>query len=340
MDKGGYEEQIIYEKLRDRLRSSETKHRIYDTEFISIERQITDARNNIGFNVYTPIQTHRRIVGKLLINWKRFVRRSVAWILNPLFYEQTVKNSRFTQILYEITDLQKKIDNDNSTFRQMLSRRIDELNQTFKKDLLETQNSVDLLKEDLNYLNRSIEGLRNNESAQKYKRTYAKTGEDVILLHIFRSLKRDSKLTYIDLGSECPALDNNTYLFYKHGSTGLLVQADAGKTDAFLNERPNDIVVCKGPAEAGHELLDELIGKYFNEKAPDLISIATVYLGLDVLKSVREYRPAVFIIEMPKRSNQNDAENIIAYLQSIGYEEYCHTGLHSIFVHQSVQVNG
>ncbi len=73
--------------------------------------------------------------------------------------------------------------------------------------------------------------------------TYAQAGEDRVLCYLFAALGMDlSKLRYADIGAACPGAHNNTYLFYMHGASGLLVEADPGYLSAYRSERPRDAV--------------------------------------------------------------------------------------------------
>ena len=53
--------------------------------------------------------------------------------------------------------------------------------------------------------------------------SYSQQGEDLIILDIFRHL-RLKRPSYLDIGAWEPVKSNNTYLFYRLGSRGVLVE--------------------------------------------------------------------------------------------------------------------
>jgi len=57
-------------------------------------------------------------------------------------------------------------------------------------------------------------------------RTYAQTGEDLILSLLLKEICGIRHPTYLDIGAHDPVLFSNTYLFYKSGSHGVCVEPD------------------------------------------------------------------------------------------------------------------
>jgi hypothetical protein len=70
--------------------------------------------------------------------------------------------------------------------------------------------------------------------------SYSQTGEDILIKHYFD----DEDFTYIDIGAGEPIIGSNTYLFYRSGRHGILV--DPLRSNHLLTKilRPRDKAVC------------------------------------------------------------------------------------------------
>lgn len=77
-------------------------------------------------------------------------------------------------------------------------------------------------------------------------KSYAQAGEDRIVSFIFAYLQNREALTYLDIGAYHPTQINNTYLFYEHGSTGVLVEPNVDICKLLREVRPNDTVLEAG----------------------------------------------------------------------------------------------
>ena len=71
------------------------------------------------------------------------------------------------------------------------------------------------------------------------KNSYSQAGEDRILTYLFNSLGIKNP-SYLDIGANYPISDNNTYIFYETGSTGVCVEADPSLFDELSKIRKND----------------------------------------------------------------------------------------------------
>jgi FkbM family methyltransferase len=76
--------------------------------------------------------------------------------------------------------------------------------------------------------------------------TYSQCGEDIILSHIFRNIFKLSSITYLDIGCNDPRKANNTFLFYKQGSKGVLVEPNPQLINTIRSTRPNDTCLNVG----------------------------------------------------------------------------------------------
>lgn len=64
---------------------------------------------------------------------------------------------------------------------------------------------------------------------------------------LFESIGRDiSKIRYIDIGANTWLLYNNSYLFYRAGANGVLVEANPDFVDSIKQNRPRDIAIMCG----------------------------------------------------------------------------------------------
>jgi FkbM family methyltransferase len=70
-----------------------------------------------------------------------------------------------------------------------------------------------------------------------YKKSYSQGSMDLILNHIFKD-KKDG--FYIDVGCQHPIKNNNTYLLFKKGWTGVNIDLDNVNIDLFNFFRPKD----------------------------------------------------------------------------------------------------
>ncbi len=81
-------------------------------------------------------------------------------------------------------------------------------------------------------------------------RYYTPTGEDVILRHLFDSVGI-ARPDYLDIGANDPVNGNNTYIFYRDGSSGVCVEAhpDLARRIAAIRSRDICLNVAVGAGE-------------------------------------------------------------------------------------------
>ena len=73
----------------------------------------------------------------------------------------------------------------------------------------------------------------------KYKKiSYSLNAVDLIIDYIF---KNKNNGFYLDVGSQHPISNNNTYLLFKRGWSGINIDLDKKNIDLFNTARPNDI---------------------------------------------------------------------------------------------------
>jgi FkbM family methyltransferase len=75
--------------------------------------------------------------------------------------------------------------------------------------------------------------------------SYAQQGEDLIVEKMFEFLGI-ARPTYLDIGAFEPIRLSNTYLFYRKGCRGVLVEPNPFRRNALVAERPGDVVLSVG----------------------------------------------------------------------------------------------
>lgn len=83
--------------------------------------------------------------------------------------------------------------------------------------------------------------------------SYAQAGEDMILALVFESLGITQPV-YLDIGANHPRRFSNSYLFYRWGGHGVLVEPDTGLQQTLRRARPRDLVLGVGIAPQRGEL--------------------------------------------------------------------------------------
>ena len=200
--------------------------------------------------------------------------------------------------------------------------------------------------------------------------SYAQYGEDFLMDQIFERLVKIDHPSYIDIGAHHPIVNNNTYLFYTHGSHGVLVEPNPDYTDLLKKTRPKDVVLDVGIGAAADDQevdyyvmwtgngelntfsadvakerhvrkvikrklvnVNKILGQYFPNGGPDLFSTDTEGYDLTILKSLDfgRFRPRVICVETMNDYGQLEHE-IIDLLQGLGYEIRSGTWANTIFV--------
>lgn len=93
------------------------------------------------------------------------------------------------------------------------------------------------------------------------KNYFSFSGVDILIQNIFRNKKKGF---YIDIGCQHPIRNNNTYLLYKKGWSGINVDLDQGNIDLFNSSRPSDHNVSIAVSNEVGEV--DLF--YFHDKSP------------------------------------------------------------------------
>jgi FkbM family methyltransferase len=92
-----------------------------------------------------------------------------------------------------------------------------------------------------------IQDVHSNES-------FSQEGEDLIINRLLEGPREHPCGFYVDVGAHHPKICSNTYYFYKKGWRGINIDAKPGTKALFDLERPRDVNVEVGIAEAVGEL--------------------------------------------------------------------------------------
>jgi FkbM family methyltransferase len=81
--------------------------------------------------------------------------------------------------------------------------------------------------------------------------SYAQSGEDMILDFVLERLGvKGEEIRYVDIGAATPDWHNNTYLLYRKGGSGVLVEADPQYLERYSALRSRDEVVSAAAVPA------------------------------------------------------------------------------------------
>lgn len=201
--------------------------------------------------------------------------------------------------------------------------------------------------------------------------SYAQQGEDYLIQDVFNHVLHIATPTYIDIGAHHPIENNNTYVFYKAGLHGVLVEPNPDLTGLLKKTRPRDTVLEVGIGAQGEEkevdyyviaegggqrntfslesakehtiskvikrkLVDvnKVLAQYFpNSNGPDLFSVDTEGYDLTILKSLdfSRFRPRVVCAET-LADNGDVVRGILDLMASKNYEIRSATWVNTIFV--------
>jgi FkbM family methyltransferase len=165
---------------------------------------------------------------------------------------------------------------------------------------------------------------------KNYQMSYSQCGEDLIIRYIFRSLGI-SKPTYIDIGTNDPIKINNTYLFYKNGSRGILIEPNQALCPLIKKKRSKDICLNIGVAIKNSETTGDLyimsshtLSTFSKEEAEKYVQF-----GSQKIKEIAKVKlvPLNAIIKKYGNGTPNlislDTEGLdLQILQSLNWDKY------------------
>lgn len=205
--------------------------------------------------------------------------------------------------------------------------------------------------------------------------SFSQTGEDIIIMDFFKYEMKKEKIRYLDIGANDPKFLSNTYLMYKEGNQGILVEPNIELCKRLRKYRKNDIVLNCGIADQhgylkyymmesdkinsfskeeveeyiklGHKLIgekeievftiNEILEKYGKV---DFLSLDVEGLDFEILKTLNytKFSPSVICVETQEYGGdkREDFETINNFLFDNGYMIYADTMLNTIYVKRNI----
>ena len=229
--------------------------------------------------------------------------------------------------------------------------------------------TIGLAAENTVWFLRSVGGVRLVNSSI----SYAQCAEDIIICQLMDEVLKGRKPVYLDIGANDPRMLSNTYLMYKNGSRGILVEPNIKLCRKLERVRRRDTVLNCGVAKKRgkltyYEMDSHTLNTFSREEAErakkfgnkivgkreiDVITINDIiekygkvdFLSVDVegkdfeiIKSLDFTRFAPIAICMETQeyygTKRADFGEINAFLAQKGYMIYADTMLNTIYVAQ------
>ena len=147
---------------------------------------------------------------------------------------------------------------DMTELRELLGRQAD------KAD--ELQRDVDSIRD----VDASIFDPKNRHRFERY----SQAGEDSIIAYVFRTLGYSlNSVSYLDLGANHARDLSNTYYFYQHGSSGVLVEANPDLIPELKLLRRRDIILNRCVANTDDKEVEFYITNFDGLSSSDRISV-------------------------------------------------------------------
>ena len=224
-----------------------------------------------------------------------------------------------------------------------------------------------LFRRSLNFLRRLLK--------KPWKKSYAQSGEDLIVAFLLADILQIAKPTYLDIGAHHPYEINNTYFFYKLGFRGVCVEANPKLIGPFKRWRRRDACLNVGVGDgstnradfyvmnlpslstfskkerdsytmSGYSVkkviqvdlvsINAIIAKYYTP-FPNFVSLDTEGYDESILQSFdfTRFRPEVFCIETVDLVTGQKLNRIDQIMVKNGYHKYADTFINTIYVEEA-----
>jgi FkbM family methyltransferase len=221
-------------------------------------------------------------------------------------------------------------------------------------------------------ITRIINFIKNRFAPRGAKLSFSQAGEDIIVDEFLKKLQITKPL-YIDIGAHHPIFSNNTYLFYKKGGSGVIVEPNKSLSKLAEKKRPRDIILCSGAGRNNSSStfynfpqttrstfsekqskdwekasgqkpkteiipifsLDTIIKENFPQNGPDLISIDAEGYDIEILSGYSfKFRPKIFCVETLEPNGRN--KEIYSLFLNNDYYPYAETPANTLFADRKI----
>ena len=343
-------QKVVFEKLLQYSKNSDTtiNDMTAEKDFLSVMYRFLNATIDNRYQTSARVVTTSKkgLMGKFVIFCKKVYRKISFWYVEPVCKSQTQFNEMCTQFcintFYLLEKMQK--DKNNETL----------VNEKLKEELQTLKSKMDEIIAENVVLNGKIQQFETNqgqffENIEKLrmevpllfdakendfwnKQTVAQSGEDAIIAYILMVLGINYKDEYyLDLGANHARELSNTYMLYKNGMRGVLVEANPDLIDELKFYRGEDIVINKcianetnkkikfyvmsgnGLSSSDLEAVNEAMAKNPSLTITDIIDVESITVN-DILEQYFDRAPLILNIDIEGLEEE--------ILRTIDYEKY------------------
>lgn len=218
-------------------------------------RCLVASMQRIGYNpADRPIAASGNALGRLKVFVKRAIRKFLRWYINPVCAQQSEFNQTTVTAASKIVDEVRDLRNftvqtaNQGVYKQI--RNVSHRLENFERIQADYEQQMNSFAATIQELQNEIRMLQDETGHQKPKYEFgsimssSQSGEDTIVAYILDSLKIPfNKCTYLDLGANHPVRMNNSYMLYRFGARGVLVEANPTLAKELEVQRPGDVVL-------------------------------------------------------------------------------------------------
>lgn len=294
--------------------------------------------------------------GKISRLFKRLIRRLTFWFVEPCMIQQTEYNSAnnvfSAEVNHELNVMRLKLENIKSLEEQIdqMKEQISAMHGVMENintniNMSFSQSGEDgIIKYIFNTLGKDIKncsyldlGANHAISLSNTYSFYSKGARGVLLEANPELAKELIELRPEDIViNKCLSEKSGEKLnFYIMNGDGLST-TDYESAQNFIKENPA-LEITK-TITVDSITINEIIDKYFPEKAPDIMNIDIEGMEFAILKMTdfKKFRPLVIICEMIDYKNGltvgKKNQEIVDLMHDNDYEEFAFTGINSIFI--------
>ncbi len=207
-------------------------------------RELTKAVQYINANYDIPYYWDMGPRG-LKTALKRLVRKVMKCLIPPIMARQNEMNANFVRCINSLSNMAVNANDQLDGVRDD-RRKLEILTKKMEALVVAT----DALAASVNGLDRDMECLKKIDNSvflhgdhHQYER-YSQAGEDSIVAFIFNIMGyQPNHVSYLDLGANHARDMSNTYYFYQHGASGVLVEANPNLIPELKLIRSRDTVL-------------------------------------------------------------------------------------------------